>query len=399
MNRSRRSGFTLLEIMFSLVAGLIAVSVVYSLNNGTTRFLAEQNRLSTTQTSLRLAMEQLRADIERAGFLGSPNSDGETKCAEIAGLSVRAVEFTSGTFTGNVPNAEAHLVRADRLRLSGNYLTSGSYLVGTLADAAGNTIALQTSWQSFRRDFTRMNGANVEIDSDALNRVFAPSGTSRLLHIETSDRHHAYTRVTSVATNGLETTLSISPALTPGGICVGGLAGGAVVSPLNRIEYAILNPSNDTELAALVRLRGAETPAERAAIEGIPSVLVRYELGSDGVRLPNTTRVVLEFAVEFALSFDLDSQSGPDSVPRIVTNQPDYGTRPQQIRAVRVRLSARTPDAQPDLPFVARTNGGPLVRYYARDTNVASATGRPSARVRTLSTVVFVPNVAYADMP
>jgi len=399
--KRRREGFTLLEIMFALVAGLIAISVVYTLNNGTTRILAEQNRVATTQTALRLAMEQIRADIERAGFLGSPNNMGETICGN--SFPVQAVRFTNSQYVGNVPNAAQHLVDADGLQLMGNYVTSGAYLVGTLASSTGGSVALQTTWQSFRRDFTRpsANPGEIEIDSNAFARAF-PAG--RMLHIETNDHHHIYTyvsgRTEGAAGASPSAQLAINPAITPGGVCVVGLAGGATVAPLNRIEYAILNPTDatNTELAALVRLRAGEDATQRAQIEGIPSVLVRRELNEAGTPIANRTRIVLEFAVEFDLRFDLDTTSGPDTPPTILPDQANYGATPQRVRAIRVRLSARTPDTEPNLAWVARAAGDPLTRYYARSIN-ATPTRLPSSRVRTLTSTIFVPNVAYADMP
>lgn len=399
----RREGFTLLEIMFALVAGLIAISVVYALNNGSTRILAEQNRVATTQTALRLAMEQIRSDIERAGFLVSPTNAGQTVCGTAA-FQVRAIDFTNSGSIGAVPNATAHRVDADRLRLMGNYVTSGSYMVGTIADATGSTIALQTTWQSFRRDFTTPSGTtDVMIDANAFARVF-PSGTNaRMLHIETNDHHHVYTYVSgrnasTTAGPSPSATLSISPPMVPGGLCVIGLAGGATVTPINRIEYAIVDPTNAANgLLALVRTRTGETTTSRALIEGIPSVLVRREIDANGAPIPGTTRVVLEFAVEFDLRFDLDTTSGPDVAPTLSLDQATFGTSPQQVRAVRVRLSARTPDAEPNLGWVARGQNEPLTRYYARDTTPVA--GLPSSRVRTLTSTIFVPNIAYADMP
>lgn len=397
----RNQGFTLLEIMFALVAGLIAISVVYSLNNGTTRVLTEQNRVASTQTALRLAMEQIRADIERAGFLTSPNGAVEDSCGTPP-FTVQAVQFQSGEYTTNVPNAAAHGVRADGLELMGNYVTSGQYLIRTLAADDGSALDLQTTWQSFRRDFTVQSGTSVVIDETWLARAF-PVG--RMLQVETLEGHHIFTRVTSAVAgtdgDGPTARIGVGPAITPGGLCVVGLAGSATVSPISRIEYAIENPVGNTALSALVRLRSGGSPAEtdtsRAAIEGIPSVLVRRELDSTGAIIANTTRVVLEFAVEFSLTFDLDTNSGPDKAPILSTNQPNYGTSPQQVRAIRVTLSARTPDAEPNHAWIARASGAPLTRYYARD--AAPAAGLPSSRVRTLTSTIFVPNVAYADLP
>src|ERR1700712_5920127 len=85
MTRSSRAGFTLVELMIALIAGAFAVSAVYYLNGVSSRAFAEQMRVSETQMSLRSAMEQLRRDFSRAGYLGTPNSALVPDCSGVAG--------------------------------------------------------------------------------------------------------------------------------------------------------------------------------------------------------------------------------------------------------------------------------------------------------------------------
>ncbi|MFW5921446.1 MAG: PilW family protein, partial [Polyangiales bacterium] len=50
---SKTAGFTLLELMVALVAGLIAISSIYFVSAASTRHFHEQQRIAQTQMSLR----------------------------------------------------------------------------------------------------------------------------------------------------------------------------------------------------------------------------------------------------------------------------------------------------------------------------------------------------------
>lgn len=403
MRRSRtslhRRGFTLLEIMVALVAGVITISVVYSLSRGTTRVLTEQHRVSQTQTALRLAMEQIRTDIERAGFGGSANSDSEPSCSPPT-TRLQAVYFTDNPSPNPIPNAAAHHVDADRLILVGNYVTSGTYMLTGIGDTTGAVLTFQETWQSYRRDF------GDPFNTSAFERAFS---INRWVHVTTLQGQNFYTKITgNTQTTGAGHAVTISPVMTPGGLCTVGLADGATISPLNAVEYLIVTPtSTDASLSNLLGTRNGDDAA-RIAMEGTPSVLIRREVDPfDRSVIAGTTRVVLEWAVEFDLTFDIDTTSGPGSPPTFAaepTDGPDAeailgigGSAPQRLRTVHVRLSARTPDAEPNQRWSARADKTqPLTRYYARAGTPAQ--GLPSSRVRTLESTVMVPNVAAADL-
>ncbi len=395
--RVRRRGFTLLEIMVALIAGVITITVIYTLSRGSTRVLSEQHRIAQTQTALRMAMEQVRADIERAGLFASPNSDAEPACATAAGR-FQALIFDDDQYTAAIPNAAEHFVQADGLVLVGNYVTSGSYMLTGISDNTGSQVAFQPTWQSFRRDF------GVPFNDSAYERAFADD---RWVHITTLQGQNFYAKVNGRGTAGAGPTIGIVPALSPGGLCTVGLADGATIAPINAIEYAIVDPTADTALAALVGLRTGETRDLRNAIEGQPSVLVRREVDPlTRTVIDGTTRVVLEYAVEFDLEFDVDTTSGPNRAPTIAhiagdTAESTLGSEaaatPQRLRTVQIRMSARTPDAESSQPWVARADAdAPLTRYYARAGTAAQ--GLPSSRVRTAVATVIVPNVALADL-
>ncbi|KAF0166734.1 MAG: hypothetical protein FD160_4059, partial [Caulobacteraceae bacterium] len=69
-----RGGFTLLELMVALTVGGIAISSMYAIGAGSTRVFRQQNDIANAQTTLRMAMDQVKRDIARAGYLGTPDA-------------------------------------------------------------------------------------------------------------------------------------------------------------------------------------------------------------------------------------------------------------------------------------------------------------------------------------
>src|SRR6185369_7203947 len=71
--RVNERGFTLLELLVAMVAGLIVVLGAFLLSRGSTRLFADENRVGTAQLNLRLGLDRLRSDIARAGYMTTPN--------------------------------------------------------------------------------------------------------------------------------------------------------------------------------------------------------------------------------------------------------------------------------------------------------------------------------------
>lgn len=384
-SRTRVAGFTLLEMMVALTAGFLAITGIYYLGGASSRHFQEQQRIAQTQMSLRMAMTQLRTDISRAGFFGTPNSRVERRCTTPP-VEIQGIEMLDNIDTPVLPNAGANLANADRLRLVGNYASNDAYFVRSFS-ATGSRVFLQQEWQGFRRDF---GVAGIDFSPETFNEVFLPG---RMLHIQTPQGMHFFVTIVSAdPTNG---AVDFTPGVGIGGPCVSGLGGGALVAPLSRMEYAVVDPRLDPELAAL---RSTTPAAVELATGRIPSVLVRREIqfNSDNV-LPGTTRVVLEYVSEFELAgvFDdtLNPGDPPNLVPRIGAAAADeFRLRPHHARTVGVLLSARTADQDDRFPFVARAPGQPLTRYQVNPALPGAA------RVRSASAEILLPNFAGRNL-
>lgn len=401
---ARRSqlGFTLLELMVALVAGLIAVLAVYYVSSASARHFHEQQRVAQTQTAVRMALQQMRRDISRTGLFGTPNSQREQQCLTPP-RPVHSIVFQDDIDTAVLPNAPANGVSADRLRLSGNFVTSDAYFISTLSGNGGSAF-LQTSWQGFRRDFGLWNtdqlvgGAAMPIgyNGNALREVFVPG---RMVHIQNSQGYHFFLDISGVVADGATPPqVQFRQNLPIGGTCVGGLADGAMIAPVTAVEYAVVNPRADAELADLLGV--GSTVALDQATGRVNSVLVRRDVDlQTNTPVPGTTRVVLEYVADLNYEFVFDDQATPGNAAVLVRRTGPQSAAllngglaavPHRVRSVIVRLSARTAGEEPGFPFVA---GGPALTRYDVNPDVPGA-----ARVRTLETEIFLPNLASRNL-
>lgn len=385
--RAQQSGFTLLELMVALTAGLILITAVYYVGAGSSRHFQEQQRISQTQTNVRTAMEQLRFDVSRAGFMGTPNSRGPTgrNCAPGISLHTQAVELVNENGLGNIPNAAENGSHADTLRIVGNYATGDEY--HSSWSAQGQFI-LDTRWQSYRRSFMP-NGA---LDTAAFQEAFVPG---RLIRF-TSPRDFIFiTRIESVGADGR--TININPPLPNTENCSQGFGGeGGLIAPLSRIEYSIQGPAG---LANLLPRGGATSP-----VTGAPSYLVRREIpfgDPPGAPLAGRTRVVLQWAVDFevdaildtaaaGLPPDLQLRDGADTGTALQSVVSNPAATPEQVRSLIVQIGARTPEQDSLFPFRPRTGPDAPMRSF----RVFPARGEFAARVRSLRSEIFLPNLA-----
>ena len=74
MRRARaQEGFTLIELTVSLVAGLIVALGIVGLSRDATHTFHEEMRSSVAEANLRTAVDRLRADLSRAGYMSTGN--------------------------------------------------------------------------------------------------------------------------------------------------------------------------------------------------------------------------------------------------------------------------------------------------------------------------------------
>lgn len=128
--------------MVALTVGGIALGAIYSVGAASTAHFREQQRVANTQTSLRMAMAQLKKDFQRAGFLASASAGqpGEVCAAPPNALHNPGVSNTGGiaaiSWFNSPVGAPSNLnpagaqnpdVVVSEVVLMGNYSTSGEY--------------------------------------------------------------------------------------------------------------------------------------------------------------------------------------------------------------------------------------------------------------------------------
>ena len=446
----RKSGFTLIELMVAMVVGLTAITSMYSLGAAMSQQFYEEQRVGTAQGTARVAIMELRRDISRAGLFGTPNADGEPTCdttpptlPDLGGGTVPmgAIQYYAdedlAVLDPQTANAGVH---ADRLRvLTSLYLTD--QLLVHSASVGGDVIVLQTGNQAYRRTFSWgqtagpfTSGAAPKYLTGDLDWNSAWAGetaswkgigqkgarafqTGSVLHIETPEGRHFFRSVFGKkgnTQNEVRLELDSSDPLPVGTACLPGAAEGATIAPLQWVEYAIVDPYDDTEVGAdFMDMAGIffistdpNNPSSNltadggvGAFEAPNRVLVRRVLDSTtgNVKL-NSTQVVAEFVSNFEVKFLLDTTSGTGAATMTAASAALTGSGaentinddPQRVRAVIIELGIRSPLEDPAVDYASMANSG---TRFEVDTAQAG-----SARVRKMRIEIPLMNVARRNL-
>ena len=401
-----RRGFTIVELMVSITITSVVVAALYSVSRSTTETFNQQQRAAEMQLRLRLAMERLRNDVSRAGYMATPNSDADPRVCPKPTPLLGAISLTPALPSASpVPNtADNVFIRPMTMRLVGNFTTADEYLVESIS---GNRIRLQHRTPQWAGRVTT---------ATEFGRIFTPGGgRTRMIRIMSPSGFMQFVRVVSgtwqrfdAATNP-ELIVSPPPTVIGEGAMMGammgcgisGLGTGSTIAPVDLVEYAIRNGS--TMRTALPELYPAD-PTEAA----LKSDLVRsdWTLDTTPTQIAGTAQLVGEYAVDFDATLTVDDATGTGQVVTRSLPFADYvniaryaedliaagtgvGRIPQRIRSAVVRLSIRDRAAEPSFGWVQRGAAtDPLTRFRLY-------TDRPGAsRVRTLTSEVVLRNIA-----
>lgn len=400
MIRSKSAGFSLVELMIALVAGAFAVAAVYYLNGVSSRAFSEQMRVSDTQMSLRSAMEQLRRDFSRAGYLGTPSSalvpdcDGsKSTTGTIAPRWMRAISVTrDASMTGDVNTMLApatNKTRADTVDVWGNYVTSDAYLADPERSTL-TTIVFQETSEAFRRSFYDPVAGNGTATYNAA-RFAATFIAGRMIRIENEGRFFFRDIASSSSTAGA-VSVTFGVALP---YCFVGTSWSAV-SPLVHLQYAVESDAT----ADLSRMQSSATAAGTGLPGARRAMLVRREWRDDTATVvAGTARVVLDYAVEFAVDAMINTTASSTGRPAWAYQRSTTTatTNPDKFGSVLVTLTARSAEASPTLRTVARASfdvagafDSPMRMFQVIDPAATSLV--LNARVRTLRSEIFLQN-------
>jgi prepilin-type N-terminal cleavage/methylation domain-containing protein len=401
-SRARASrGFTLLELMVALTVGGIAITSIYAVGAASTRAFHQQQQIASLQSSLRIALGQLKRDFARAGFLATPNIAAGMACSNpgaplhdpvgngsLAAIARYDQDFCSNSANGcsNIHGATAATETANRAAgftadsvvLIGNYETAYEYAI-TKVSFGNAGVFISPDSHAYRTDFTRWHaGVVTDHDQTAFEDAFA---RRRLIRIRTPRDFHHFAQVTAAVapTVTADPEIQFAPALPAG--CASETASENSIAPVSAIRYFVRNEVNPL-------------PAN-ADTFGPMAQLVRAEM--DPVAKQTTLlaaapppRVVLDYVVAFRLAFVMNGATAIGAPDNFVPGAPGttVATNPERVRAIRIDLAARTPEQDERFPWSQNTCAD-LQCFRVFD-------DRPgAARVRAVHAEVFVPNVAF----
>ena len=293
-------GFTLVELMVALSGGLMVAMTMFVLAKNATRFYQREIRAANATTGVLNGFARLRADVARAGFLGSPNlrkdpricnnpflvGSAPTAVKELASIQLRSVT-KSGT-----PTAEAGITPHE-LILTGAYTTADQFKVRAIVQEAGSVgIYLEPQSEAMSR-----LGSIVSIDENVLRQVFIVNQLARI--VDQTGKHHY--GVVSTVTGGANPKITLSNSTgiqfrgsgNNGGCGLTGNESEALINPVNIIRYRLANLSAIPEYAGAYRSVDATIPIDATRLD-----LIREMLDATGTPIANTTELVAEYAVD-----------------------------------------------------------------------------------------------------
>ena len=404
-------GFTIVELMVSITITSVVVAALYSVSRATTETFNQQQRAAEMQLRLRLAMERMRADVARAGYMASPNSEVDPRVCPKPSVLIQPISITRTLTTTNpIPNpSDNAFVQPVTLRMIGNYTTADEYLVENIT---GNQVHLQHRTPQWAARMSAAEFARVFISADPTHprmiRISSPTGTMQFFRV----RWGSY-QSPSAPTNP-ELILDSTPTVVGDAVMMGagagcgitGLGTGSTIAPVDMVEYAIRSGSTmrTTALSDLY-----PSSATEAALK---TDLVRSEwaLESTTVELPNTAQLVGEYAVDLDATVTADEATGVSPVTmrtfgwgddtninRYAQNMMGSGSAsghfPQRIRSILLRLSIRDRLQDPAFGWVARSAAtAPLSRFRVYSDRLGAS------RVRTLTSEVVLTNLAARNL-
>jgi prepilin-type N-terminal cleavage/methylation domain-containing protein len=390
--RASQRGFTLIELLVASIAGLFVVLAAFMLSRGATRLFAAEGRVANSQLNLRLGIERLRQDLERAGYMTTPNvlKDPEV-CPRPAGFPLQSIRLTQGTTaTGaTTPMSSTNGLYPDKITITGNFASTDIYSVRSIQPSGGGgfDIALQKNWGSTMRLLnvgetgSALSGLQSVFATDRIVRVRNTAGVSQFLVIDSAAiAADGNPVITTKASPGYVTVNSVA---TVDKKCGGSAnCNGCELNPVQIIRYEVGSLVGDTRFAWAYPSGGIGDTHKYD--------LIRSELKADGTVVTNSEEIVAEYAVDLAFALGVDTSASVEpggawvepAVSQLAFGHADnmlYGdsvlsavtARPQRIRSVRYRLTTRT--RFPDNTTAVDDGGAGLLRYKLGDERFARA--------------------------
>jgi hypothetical protein len=398
-------GFTVLEIVIALGAGLVVTLAALLLTRTLTTGLDREARLGDAQLGVLLGMHRLGGDVQRAGLLASANLRADpTRCGglddwpeDLRELAAVYVERDGSVVRhpGDHGLSALNGLAPDALELAGSFEIDEPLAVRAIEPVSGGAVEI-----------------HLEPRSGALARALRPG--RRLAELARPGRRM---RITDVeGRNGwgvIEAVDDADPARprvrlggsarlwrrSAGDVCgPSGFATGTFASVVTRVRYDLraVRPQRYPAWAGLyAKGRHDALAAHVGEAAAARTELVRVEIDADGAEIDASLEVVAEHAVDFevgltravvgAAATTLERLAIGDARVYETADRPGAGGSPETIRSLQLRLAVR--GAEPE-------GRGPEGASYPLAYRLGMGARPPTTRVRVLHVDVALPNLA-----
>jgi len=344
----RNRGFTLIELMVTLVLAFVIVGAIYLLYSQSVSASRVELQLLDMQDRLRFGLEHIKRDFRRTGFQATPNSNVDDNVCPKPATHLRAVTlqpYQDMPFKDDNPNISPTFIV-----LFGDFFSGRSYRTDAIQD--NKVYLVVPPPPTIEGEPDPYPRTEVEFD-----RVFNPypNVKARYLRIATQEQFEIFLPVIDADFDEKSVTLENSvPMMGGGSMCgVSGFGQGLEVNIAGYVRYAVLT---DTRPNA---------PAGKTD-------LVREELQTNGTTLvPNSQLVIADYAIDIQL-YDFGADvANAGNVPQLqvmpfVSDVVGGGSplelgnsltaTPELLRFVTVKLTVRSMDEDPNHFYVQRQN-------------------------------------------
>lgn len=429
--RNSSRGFTLMELMVAMAAGLLIAIAAFSFSRQATLAFARESRVASAQMSVLAGFQRLQADVARASYMASPNFNRDASTGRLCGYGdwpawLRNLSLTGLRVTPQGSQGALKTVALgdgkypDTIRIVGNLATTESYTVMSIMQGAGvgHDIYIRVNdGPSTRSGFAGATGGEF-------SNVFLPGRLVRVLDMQ--GRQHYSVVATANWNNGQPfiTTawrLPLKGEITSGAatmaLCgIDGFGKESQVNIVNIVDYGIANLSGAAipQYTNTIYHADATAPGDDTRTE-----LVRREvfIGNSApvqFHLDGTAVVAAEYAIDLRAALWTSNRStggctvasqglafcdfSSAGIPTLM-NVGAWGTYtlgmpvtgPESVRTIRLRLAARSREVDRSVGLDPTTSGySPPLLHGATFRHQVGTLG--FARARTLMADVALMN-------
>jgi type II secretory pathway pseudopilin PulG len=376
-------GFTMMEILVAGVIGVLVLAGVFLVYQSQSRGYRVQGQVLRMVEQLRTGMAHLTRDLKKAAFLATPNSgvDGNVCLApaRLLGLSWERADVedsVNGAVVNTVNNAR---IQPLNLVLFGPYVTTRLFFT---ASVSGRDLYLM-------RTDTLDLVSNFPLDQVEFDRTFV---RGRILKLINQDQYEMYLVIQDADfAAGRVTVDQPIPRATANNPC-------GISSDGSRLEVAVLS---------FVRYRVGRDTTPGAQMAKTDLIREEMRLAGTGLAPVDGTQLkVAEYVVDlmfYDFVFDNGAPGNPvlqvfplytsagDLLPGDGSGRLEWGnnSRTEKLRAVTVKLSARTPEEDYAVVFASRESPfGPLRQYEVLPGTLGAALVDSLATRVTLATFI-----------